>query len=99
MKTSRLEKTILLTLCMWFCYANFAEEINSNNDDDFLWFAELSVEEAELFTKQDPEELEKDLESAQTLFAKTEIAAEQRKSEYLTPGNDFSEDSNNETNE
>ena len=98
MKTTRLEKTVLLTLFMWFCYANFAEEIDSS-DDDFLWFAELSVEEVELLAKQDPEELEKDLESAQTLFAKTEIAAEQRKSEYLTPGNDFSEDSNNETNE
>ncbi|NNM13470.1 MAG: hypothetical protein HKO58_04030 [Gammaproteobacteria bacterium] len=103
MKTTRLEKFVLFGICMSFCYYAFAGEVNASdvNDDSelFLWFSELSTEEAELLVKQDPEQLEQKLESAKTLFAQAEEARQETDNEFLTPETDISEDRKHEPTE
>lgn len=94
MKTSRLEKLFLLGICLCFCSAASAND--TSDDELFMWFAELSVEEATLLAEQNPDTVEKDLESAKELFAKAEIETTTSNTEYLIPENTTSEVPNNE---
>ncbi len=94
MKTTRLEKLFLFGACVAFCYIASAND--TTDEDLFIWFSELSLEEANLLAEQDPDTIENDLNSAQELFAKTEIETTQSNDEFLMPEKTNSEDYDNE---